>query len=102
MNEKKDIDCNININKPNLYFNNIVEEEIHVLVVTYMDDTSYIIYTKEDMKDQLFLADSYYNLNNILVNKTKLVILMNKNKKKTQDQKKSWQSIHYFTISRNQ
>src|SRR6266498_5164725 len=48
-----------------------------------MDDTSYITHNKNDMEFQLKLTDSFYTLNNILVNKTKSEILIKERRKST-------------------
>src|SRR6266496_3336483 len=69
--------------RPNLYLDNYVEKEIHVPVTAFMDDTSYITHNKKDMEFQLKLTDSFYMLNNILVNKTKSEILIKENQKST-------------------
>ena len=69
--------------RPNLYLDNYVEKELHVPVTAFMDDTSYIMHNKKDMEFQLKLTNSFYTLNNILVNKTKSEILIKERQKST-------------------
>src|SRR5437762_809197 len=42
-----------------------------------MDDTTWITETKESLEEILKIADNFYNLNNIKVNKEKLELLVN-------------------------
>src|SRR5579859_7347234 len=62
--------------KPNVYTNNFEKVETNIPITAYMDDTSYITTNVNNLEIMLAKADSFYNLNNILVNKEKSEILV--------------------------
>ncbi len=45
--------------KPNVYIEHYVSNEIHIPILAYIDDTSYITHNKENMELQLAKADSF-------------------------------------------
>jgi len=46
----------------------------------YMDDTTWMTHTKDNLEMILMIADDFYNLNNIKVNKKKSVLLVHNSK----------------------
>ena len=63
--------------KPDL--TNDIHQSISVRITAqaYMDDTTWISHTKSQLESTLSIADEFYRLNNIQVNKLKSVLLTN-------------------------
>ena len=60
----------VNKNVPTTYRTNIVD-------LTFMDDTTWINSSQSNIEMILSIADSFYKLNNILINHKKVTILTN-------------------------
>jgi endonuclease/exonuclease/phosphatase family metal-dependent hydrolase len=62
--------------KQNLYSDQITQIEQHLSVLAFMDDTSWITESKQNLELILSIADGFYQLNNIMVNKQKSELLV--------------------------
>src|SRR3954469_13905568 len=51
--------------------------EVKITSQAYMDDTTWINHKQQQLKSILMVADDFYTLNNIQVNKTKSVLITN-------------------------
>ena len=63
--------------KTNVYDNQYNLASVDIADVTYMDDTTWITESKEALEEILAIADDFYKLNNIQVNKSKPKLLVN-------------------------
>src|SRR6202042_724234 len=63
--------------KPNLYKDSISLRH-NVASLAYMDDTQWLSGSQTNLERILTIADDFYTLNNIKVNKSKSVLLMKK------------------------
>ena len=63
--------------RPNIYDRHADYNCITVGDLAFMDDTTWITETKESLEEILKIADDFYNLNNIKVNKEKSELLVN-------------------------
>ena len=81
--EERKLGYNLRHNyKQNLYSDQIIQIEQHLSVSAFMDDTSWITESKQSLEAILFIADGFYQLNNIMINKQKseLLVKIPKNK----------------------
>ncbi|CAH1770357.1 7707_t:CDS:2, partial [Entrophospora sp. SA101] len=75
--EERKLGYNIRHNyKQNLYSDQFIQIEQHLSVLAFMDDTSWITESKQNLELILSIADSFYQLNNIMVNKQKSELLV--------------------------
>jgi hypothetical protein len=61
----------------NLYDPTLTTSTIHNSASAYMDDTTWITPSQQNLEQILEIADDFYNLNNIKVNKTKSELIVN-------------------------
>ena len=73
--------------KTNVYNDTFNRIEKNIPIMAYMDDTSYITSNMENLEKMLTKADSFYDLNNIIVNKEKSEILIRHNKYEKEKEK---------------
>ena len=62
--------------KPNLTNNQIIEIKKSINAIAYMDDTTWLANSKTSLKSTLTIAQEFYELNGILVNKEKSVLMV--------------------------
>ncbi len=63
--------------KQNLYDNNHKTLQVHNSTLAFMDDTTWLTTSQNNLESILSIADDFYTLNNIQVNKTKSELIVN-------------------------
>ena len=63
--------------KQNLYDNNHTTLQVHNSTLAFMDDTTWLTTSQNNLESILAIADDFYTLNNIQVNKTKSELIVN-------------------------
>ena len=66
--------------KSDLYNTNEERIQILISVLAYMDDTTWITTNQKDLEHIISIADEFYDLNNIKINKSKSILLTNSTK----------------------
>uniref|UniRef100_U9SWI5 Endonuclease/exonuclease/phosphatase domain-containing protein n=1 Tax=Rhizophagus irregularis (strain DAOM 181602 / DAOM 197198 / MUCL 43194) TaxID=747089 RepID=U9SWI5_RHIID len=78
------IESNIKImTKLNFDNNDIIEETLSHKVLGYLDDTTWLAENIEDLENNLMIANNFYELANIHINKDKSFILVNRYARKS-------------------
>jgi hypothetical protein len=79
INQDKSLHININVEQIcNIYNKNSnITHTFEIVVLGYLDDTTWFASSKEQLKNQLHIANSFYNFTDIKINHEKYKILTN-------------------------
>lgn len=76
--EKKELGYNLHVSfKKNVFCPQVTYDSTCISDVAFMDDTTWITESKKALESILEIADDFYDLNNIKVNKDKSILLTN-------------------------